>query len=238
MDGAGMDTSTRTHRIVMTVLAVLVFLGGATDAPDPAGSAQSPEAVEAAKVLASQTEEAQVADGEPRIQVVQSDPASDEVVALRTSLLDWALSRFDDAGLELPPVDVRFLDVDKCDGYVGTLSQGETRFVVRSCATGGQLRQNLLHELAHAWDLAGSIADKTKDRFLELRGLVAWHAADTDWNEKGSEHAAEIIAWGLEAAEWAINSPIAEVGPQDTDSLREAFVLLTGRTPLWETVEG
>ena len=107
------------------------------------------------------------------------------------------------------------------------------RFIVRTCALGTGLRHNLLHELAHVWDLSGGVTEATRQDFLELRGLNGWQDLNEEWSERGIEQAAEIVAWGLEVAQWDIPTEVAEVGAQDADSLRQAFELLTGRLPIW-----
>ncbi len=149
------------------------------------------------------------------------------------TLLDWAVGRFQEAGLELPRLAVSFHDRDGCDGNLGSLGVAGGRYRLKTCAGGGALRQNLLHELAHAWDRSGGITDSTRSDFLAMRGLESWRDSDEAWSRRGAEHAAEIVAWGLEVAQWAIPSAVADVGPQSPDDLGRAFTLLTGRPPLW-----
>jgi hypothetical protein len=48
------------------------------------------------------------------------------------------------------------------------------------------------------------------------------------WEERGFEHAAEVLAWGLMDEDLFLTS----IGETDIRQLAEAFELLTGRTPL------
>lgn len=150
-------------------------------------------------------------------------------------LLGWAISRYETAGLVLPSIVIRFhADQTVCgdlDGFIGW--DGET-FVIETCrAAGRALQHNLLHEMAHAWDLGGGLTDEARERFLGLRGLTAWHELSDDWPRRGAEQMAEILAWGLDAAPSRIPTRVADVGPQDDSSLTTAFETLTGRLPLW-----
>ena len=91
----------------------------------------------------------------------------------------------------------------------------------------GHSQKTLLHELAHAWaDL--TLDSEMRRRFLDLRGLDIWHDNSVPWEERGFEHAAEIIAWGLLDQDLLLTS----IGETDTRKLAEAFELLTGRKPL------
>ena len=87
------------------------------------------------------------------------------------------------------------------------------------------LRRTMLHELGHCW--ADAYADdQAKGAFLELRGLQCW-SCDTAWEDKGCEHAAEIMEWGT------IDTPgLCRVLPNDCASLASAFQTLTGKTPI------
>jgi len=121
------------------------------------------------------------------------------------SMVAWARDRFEAAGLDLPPVDVTFpADRAGCHGTDGRWEHrdGEAdRIMV--CITHDKptvedewQRRTLVHELAHAW--AGSTLDETdRQHFLALRGLAAWNDPSDEWGRRGTEHAAEIISWGI-----------------------------------------
>jgi hypothetical protein len=88
------------------------------------------------------------------------------------------------------------------------------------------LKRTLLHELGHAW--AGhTINEETQARFLADRGLSTWGDPQTPWEEKGAEHAAEIIAWAL------MDKELHMVTMEDVDpaTLAALYQVLTGTTP-------
>jgi hypothetical protein len=148
------------------------------------------------------------------------------------ALAQWAFDRFDQAGLELPSVALSFHDNRKaCEGHVGYFRSGAPpridicgfnwdRFLVTP-------KKTVLHELAHAW-ADHTLESEARMRFLDLRGLDVWHDNSVPWEERGFEHAAEIIAWGLMEEDLLLTS----IGETDTRQLAEAFELLTGRVPL------
>jgi hypothetical protein len=141
-------------------------------------------------------------------------------------LIEWSVERYETAGLELPPTQVHFSNEDGCGGFVGTTIEGRIDLCVRLAMEAGPQRI-VLHELAHAW--AGSNLDEaTKDRFDQLRGLSHWADASDTWKRRGSEQAAEIIAWGLGDGTML---PLID-GDTDPAALTEAFRLLTGADPL------
>ena len=148
------------------------------------------------------------------------------------ALAQWAFDRFDRAGLELPEVSIAFHD-DRaaCEGHVGYFRPGVPagidicgfnwdRFLVTP-------KKTILHELAHAW-AQQSLDGETRSRFLDLRGLDIWQDNSVPWEERGFEHAAEVLAWGLMDEDLFLTS----IGETDIRQLAEAFELLTGRTPL------
>ena len=144
------------------------------------------------------------------------------------ALARWAFERFDQAGLELPPVSLSFHD-DRaaCEGYVGYFRPGApasidicgfnwNRFLVTP-------KKTILHELAHVW-AHQTLDSETRKRFLDLRGLDTWQDNSVAWEEQGIEHAAEVIAWGLIDEDLLLTS----IGETDALQLAEAFELLTG----------
>lgn len=136
----------------------------------------------------------------------------------------WALGRLDRLGGEMPPIDIHMhTSKDECDGNSGYYVPREQ--TIHVCGD----RTILLHELGHAWEDA-NVDDATRSMLLELRGLDAW--SHDDWDRNGSEHAAEIIAWGLvENDSWRPSTI-----PNNTyDELEAVFELLTGRRPLHAT---
>jgi hypothetical protein len=141
------------------------------------------------------------------------------------AVIDWAVARFHQAGLRLPPVElVRHNTVEPCFGASGAHVFEDGRSTVHICID--EPRKTLvLHELAHAWERA-TLDDGRRHAFLQTRGLAEWR--DARWHERGTEHAAEAVMWGL------MDVPLRIVTIRDTSCgrLRAAFVMLTGREPL------
>lgn len=69
---------------------------------------------------------------------------------------------------------------------------------------------------------------ETQDRFLESRSLARWEGADVPWHERGSEQAAETVAWGVMDSTIAL----ARIGNPSCEELRIAYRTLTGLDPL------
>ncbi len=138
----------------------------------------------------------------------------------------WALGRFEEAGLELPPVEIHIhRDRSECNGLNGYLANATGGgWILHSCG----VDFTLLHELAHAWD-NHSLDDETRSEFLELAQADSWDNQD-NWNLAGGEHAANVVAWALMSER--INQ--TRTRPYDYNSMLEAYEILTGGgEPLW-----
>jgi hypothetical protein len=136
----------------------------------------------------------------------------------------WAIGRFAAADLTLPPLEIRFhADQRSCQGRLGYYLDG----VADVCGTHTDLMAHrlMLHELAHGWAEANLTSD-LRARFLELRGLRTWNDNGVDWNQRGFEHAAEIMSWALADQGTGILSPsLPNNSPRE---LADAYELLTG----------
>jgi hypothetical protein len=142
----------------------------------------------------------------------------------------WAAGLFDRAGLDLPPIDfVRYTATDPCYGTAGTASYERGRGYIGICTpdAGGLEEFLFLHEMAHTWD-HHSLSGARRQAFVELRGLAGWRSPDLEWEERGSEQAAEIMVWGLiDRPVWIVRIP-----DHSCAELRAGYVTLTGRGPL------
>ena len=148
------------------------------------------------------------------------------------ALARWAFDRFDQAGLELPSVSLSFHDDrEACEGHVGYYRPGAPARIDICGFNWDRVlvtpKKTVLHELAHAW-ADQTLDSETRMRFLDLRELDIWHDNSVPWEERGFEHAAEIIAWGLMDEDLLLVS----IGETDTRQLADAFELLTGKEPL------
>ena len=143
------------------------------------------------------------------------------------ALAAWALARFDEEDLVLPPLVISFHDDRQvCGGNLGLYRSGAPaqvdicgfnwdRFVVTA-------KKTLLHELAHAWTQQ-TLTEEAREEFLALRGLDTWGDDEFPWEEQGSEQAAEIIAWAL--IDQDLQLAITDAGPP---ALTRAYEHLTG----------
>lgn len=145
----------------------------------------------------------------------------------REEMLDWALKQYRAARLQIPTIDVYFHgDSSGCGGYLGYTKNGRVDLCVR-LAMERQPQRIVLHELAHAWAEV-ELDEETKARFMRLRDLPGWNITSDDWKVRGTEQAAEIIAWGLGEG---TTSPMI-TGDLDPSALADGFLLLTGAEPL------
>jgi hypothetical protein len=147
--------------------------------------------------------------------------------AEQRAMAEWALGRYQDAGLELPPLVIEFAgrDLAQCDGAPGRTYLDGMTTLVKVCWND---RFILLHELAHVW-ASRNLPDAKHEPFLAMRAnAVSWASSEVAWAQRGSEHAANVIAWGVLEDPF----PISRTYPNDPDALRDAFVFLTGMEPL------
>lgn len=106
--------------------------------------------------------------------------------------VEWALTQFTNAGLELGTLVIELHDGSEgCDGYGGVYRPSRLR--VDLC---NPHRLIVLHELAHAWEYH-TLTDDLRHQFMELRGLTVWNDHDVPWEDRGAEDLAEVVAWGL-----------------------------------------
>ena len=161
----------------------------------------------------------------------RGDPAPDE-----RAMVDWALDRFELAGLELPDLRLEFKTA-------GCRSRGLYNRNTQTIEICDGRKMTLLHELAHAWD---HFATFDRDGFLALREVEFYFGPPgTAPADQGVEHIAEIVAWGLMDENTAVpgpaypSQPVAEYQPRlpalpnsGIDELHEAFVYLAGIDPL------
>ena len=83
--------------------------------------------------------------------------------------------------------------------------------------------RTLIHEVSHAW-VEQNVSDETKAEFMVLRGAETWSDTTTEWKDRGAEHSAEVLAWGLQDGDYNIS--IVMDGRTDAE-LATAYELLT-----------
>ncbi|MEN8235516.1 MAG: hypothetical protein ABFR89_11430 [Actinomycetota bacterium] len=142
-------------------------------------------------------------------------------------MAEWALARYDAAGLELPPLAIEFVgpNLEACEGSPARVHLNKEPILIRMCWNDDFM---LLHELAHVWE-ARNVPESKHEAFASMReDVTSWASPDVPWGQRGREHAANVIAWGLLEEPF----PISRTYPNDPKSLIIAFSFLTGTEPL------
>lgn len=153
-----------------------------------------------------------------------------DLPAGQVEIATWAVGLYDEAGLALPAITFVFHgdDTEVCDGWFGRHDATAGGSVIGICTsrTGPPIEALFIHELAHAW-CAHSLSEQRRSDFQELRGCPVWRG-DVPWHERGAEHAAEILMWGL------IDRPTGVITIHDhgCDALEAGYRTLTGDAPL------
>lgn len=139
------------------------------------------------------------------------------------AIATWVLTRYRDAGLELPEVEIQFHpDPSGCRNNSGYYLKLHLDVCVGDQAE-TYARRVLVHELAHAWSEAHlTLADRT--RFLRLRDLDSWNSGADPWALRGFEQASEVLTWGIGDRTTRILLPDYD----DPASIALAYEALTG----------
>lgn len=162
-----------------------------------------------------------------------SEPCShSKLSATRLEMVAWARGRFQAAGLVPPRARFVFYDdTRKCRLRRGLFHPG-TR-TIEICNLN---RETLVHELAHAW-VETNLTEEAKADFMRHRGLATWNDHSVPWADRATEHAAEIVAWGVEEESRLISWMTPEgqhtlrlltIPDSTPDVLAMSFQLLTG----------
>jgi hypothetical protein len=142
-------------------------------------------------------------------------------------LAEWAIGRFEGAGLELPPVTIAFHDEKgPCDGHLGLYRHGGLVDLCKLTVDSTAARKTALHELGHAW-ADHNLDESQRDTFLIHRGLEEWSSHTVPWSERGFEQAAEMLAWAL----MDVELQIVTIPNAEASALAAGYQLLTGKQP-------
>jgi hypothetical protein len=166
--------------------------------------------------------------GVPRFLPVTDNPALIHAdTAEQYEIAEWALDRFHDADLDLPPLTIDFRGPDQagCGDAPARAHLDHNPVLVAMCWSSPFI---LLHELAHIWE-SNHVTDSTRQTFTAMRtDIQAWASLEVPWDHRGREHAANVIAWGLLEDPY----PVSRTYPNDPDSLTAAYNVLTNNEPL------
>jgi hypothetical protein len=177
----------------------------------------------AADVAADVAPGAGTSPARPELQLVGLSPTQLESVT-------QALALFDLAELELPPLVVSGTQSGAtCGGHSGMHRAHVGWSEIELCVDGATRAEfhTVLHEVAHAW-AAFSLEPSRQNDFLALRGVEVWRDHEnTAWEHNGTEHAAEIIAWGVSDRAAAT----VRIGDVTCADLHDGYVALTGVAP-------
>ncbi len=135
-------------------------------------------------------------------------------------MVDRALQRYVTSGLELPPLRFELhAGTEPCGGNRGFFSPSSEPWTIGICTTD---ELPILHEIGHAW-AEHTLSDADQNAYVEHQGLASWNDPETRWRDRGSEDAANTLAWGfltMPIRGMPSDGPLAEKA--------EAFRLLTG----------
>lgn len=172
-------------------------------------------------------------------------PAANTIAltAEQQELVYFGLSRFEEQGLTLPEIQFEFFSTTMdCEGHLGMFFHDTN--TLRMCSLD---KKTMLHELAHGW-ARGVLTEDEKQAFMELRGVASWNGPNGAWEDCGSEHVAEVIAWALldeqNSQLFLIDDLNGQKKPEfrlfsiensSVESLHESFVQLTGLEPVFRS---
>ena len=139
-----------------------------------------------------------------------------------------AYQLFEGAGLVAPDAVIRFhRTTPACNGYYQ--SHADASPTVEVCYTSEnpqgldiQRLRVLSHELAHAY-VEPRLDRPTRVALLDLLGLERW--TGDEWQELGSEHAAEVLVWGMLDGQYRLHDRLEAL---DRSTLDTVYGLLTG----------
>jgi hypothetical protein len=180
------------------------------------------------------------------VDLVNAEPSHEEFSR-------WLVATYSASGLGVPDIAaVWYPPAPECDRLGGLAIEADERYdgrhTVVVCFGEDELRSGTsesgwtenaiaygLHEFAHIW-MVDRLDDATRAEFNEHAGLTVWRGSEAPWHERGVEHAAFTISWGVTGNADA-RYPIAPPAPP-CEHLARGYQILTGRTPVTTCGEG
>jgi hypothetical protein len=205
---------TRITTIALTIIA-LMSIGVRVDVSESEPGDPSPHAPMTQRTIRETSP-----SGIPAVEPVATEPGVTGATPEQAIVITWALDRYAQAGLELPPLVIEVHDSsDGCQGNRGIYVRDGLGDVIHLCDTSTPV---VLHELAHAWT-EHHTSDEVRNAFLEHEGLTDWAGADVPYGERGTERASQTMSLCL-----------AERPLSADDALRygaylDGYEILTGR---------
>ena len=147
----------------------------------------------------------------------------------------WAEEVFSAAGFGVPVAAAEFhRSEEACGGARGRAylsDENLATIVVCASHTNPEVQatwrqRTLLHELAHVW-VDQNVDDENLVAFTELRGLEEWSSREVKWEDRATEHAAEILMWGMQHGDYEVDYRFENTS---CDSMSAGYALLTGVT--------
>lgn len=136
--------------------------------------------------------------------------------------VEFALRRMEYLPGPMPNLEIRILEPSGCQGKAGVFRAAVDPWQIDLCRVEMFV---ILHELAHAWTKA-HISAPVRAGYINAQKLETWSDAGIPRDSRGSEHAADTIAWGL------LPRPLGSFSPDGPLARRqEAFCQLTGVAP-------
>lgn len=193
------------------------------------------EELDAVDVLQVASESVRIPIGDREVEVLRPSPG-------RIGLLQWAMVRFEVAGLEPPELATVTFESQtrRCEGLGGLvlacgsgpadlllcLHEAQTDVAGEPLGCSIHARTAMLHELGHAW-IESNLDDGDRAAYLTRTGLPSWRGAHVAWNQRGAERSAEVMMWGL----LDVDIPLSRLGSPACGDLEQEFRFLTGVDP-------
>ena len=204
---------TRIGTIVLMII-LLAPSGSATGITEsarhaPVTAAQAPEP--SAAISTAPTEHPATADAVlPGVIGATDDQAS---------TIEWAIGRYAEAGLDLPPLAIEVHpSPEGGQGNRGIYVSNHPVDIIHLCDVSTPV---VLHELAHAWT-AHHASPEVRGAFLAHEGLAHWSGATVPYDERGTERASQTMSLCL------AERPLSDSDASRYGKYLEGYEILTG----------
>lgn len=137
----------------------------------------------------------------------------------QASVIEWALGRYAEAGLDLPPLAIEVHgSAEGCQGNRGIYVSNHPVDIVHLCDVSTPV---VLHELAHAWT-SHRTSENVRGAFLDHEGLAHWSGATVPYDERGTERASQTMSLCL------AERPLSDAEASRYVKYLDGYEILTG----------